>query len=497
MHNNIIIATLLASLLIMTHPFQSKSQVRPAAVAGQFYSGDATELAAQIDGWLASASRVVPQGLSVRAVIVPHAGYVFSGQVAAEAFAQIADTDQYDRIILLGPSHYVALQGASVDAGYSACATPLGEVPIDTAVCHKLLTHKIFSYVPDAHDREHCLEVQLPMLQRRLGKHMPPIVPIVIGTERLPLLRELAQALRSYYDEGRSLFVISSDFSHYPRQADAVVADSATARAIGTGRVQTFLDALATNELRHMPGLVTSACGQCAIATLMLITQGQEGVRYRHLAYRNSGDSSWGDQHRVVGYNAFVVTAPAAGSDFISLTAKHKRLLLEIARHSIEARLMRKSYRLPASLPQAVQQHCGAFVTLHNPGGSLRGCIGLLRSDEPLASVAAQMAQAAALRDPRFEAVDSSELPFLKIEISVLTPLRRIGDVSEFVPGRDGIYLVKDGRSGTFLPQVANETGWNAEQMLGHCARDKAGLRWDDWRSAELYTYRAIVFSEP
>jgi len=148
-----------------------------------------------------------------------------------------------------------------------------------------------------------------------------------------------------------------------------------------------------------------------------------------------------------------------------------------------------------ASFSPALKVHTGAFVTL-NKENRLRGCIGRFMADEPLWKVVQQMAVAAAVQDPRFPPVKPVEMDKTNIEISVLTPLKKINSIDEIKLGRDGIYLVKNNRSGTFLPQVATETGWNLEEFLGHCARDKAGLGWNGWKDAELYTYQAIVFDE-
>ena len=149
----------------------------------------------------------------------------------------------------------------------------------------------------------------------------------------------------------------------------------------------------------------------------------------------------------------------------------------------------------PSALPAALTTHCGAFVTLYKHS-SLRGCIGSFETTAPLYSVVRDMAVASATQDFRFTPVHSSEVRDLRIEISVLTPKRRIASIDEFHLGKHGIYIKKGNRSGTFLPQVAKETGWTKEEFFGHCARDKAGIGWDDWREAELYVYEALVFGE-
>ncbi len=221
-------------------------------------------------------------------------------------------------------------------------------------------------------------------------------------------------------------------------------------------------------------------------------------VRFTPVEYSNSGDSPAGDRGRVVGYWAIAVTrqAPREPESF-GLNNKERKALLSLARRTIEHYLT--TGRMPetasSALPAALSTPCGAFVTLYEHS-SLRGCIGSFETTAPLYSVVREMAVASATQDYRFRPVDASEIGGLRIEISVLTPKRRIASIDEFQLGKHGIYIKKGNRSGTFLPQVAKETGWTKEEFFGHCARDKAGIGWDDWRDAELYVYEALVFGE-
>lgn len=466
-----------------------QGDVRPMAVAGQFYPGEAASLRALLEGFFKeydAASSKEP----VRAVIVPHAGYVFSGAVAASAYAKIPSATKYDRIFILGPSHRAYLEGASVDSRYEWGETPLGRFRIDRTLCRELMDRDdLFTYVPAAHLKEHCIEVQVPFLQYRLDE-MPPVVPVVIGMQRTTVLRKIAAALKPYWNE-RNLFVISSDFSHYPAYEQACEADKRTADAILTGDPGKFAAALAENDRAGCPGLETSACGQCAIAVLLMLMEDRR-LDIEKTAYRNSGDSPYGDREQVVGYNAFVLKEPPSG---FALSDRDKRTLLAIARGSIGSAFDPSEAPDTASVGGTLKVRCGAFVTLHR-NGRLRGCIGAFGEDTPLYRLVGRMARAAAFDDPRFPALKAFELPEVRIEISVLTPLKRIRSADEFHYGREGIFMVKGGRSGTFLPQVADEAGWTKEEFLGHCARDKAGIGWDGWKDAELYTYEAIVFGE-
>ena len=479
---------------------------RKPAFAGRFYEAEPERLKAEVDCFLADAQT---EGAGdVQAVIVPHAGYVFSGGIAGKAFAQIAPKTRYERIFLLGPSHRAAFDGVSVDGGCDDYATPLGKVAVDREVCQELSQKGgMWTYLPEAHRKEHALEVELPFLQARL-EVMPPIVPIVVGTQDRGKLEQAAKELQPYFTP-ENLFVISSDFSHYPSYEDAVRVDKATGDAIQYGSVDAFLKVIAWNADSHVRHLVTSACGQAPIAVLLMMMRQAGGLKMEHLGYCNSGDSVYGGADEVVGYHAFAVKrvsgVPDGKADLaedssraFSLTGDEKRYLLEIARKSMENVLEEDSVPLQydkARLTDRLRMECGAFVTLHLQG-KLRGCIGHLEGSQPLYLTVAEMAHAAAFEDPRFMPVSRDELSAIQIEISVLSPLRKIHSADEFQLGRHGILIVKGNRHGTFLPQVAGETHWTKEEFLGHCARDKAGLSWDGWKDAELYVYEAEVFHE-
>ena len=493
--------------------------VRPATQANRFYTGDARELSEEVDSFLAL-HRNGAKYSNVAAVIVPHAGYYFSGNVAASAYMAIAPKKQYKRIFLLGPSHHEWLDGASVNTEADYYATPLGQVKVDheTAVA---LTDSVFRYRPEAHDKEHCLEVQLPFLQRFFTLHsslitsteVPPIVPIIISTNDYDKLKRMAEALKPYFTD-ENLFVISSDFSHYPSYEDAYEVDARTGKAVESGDVEEFIATINVNARSGKRNLHTSACGEFAIITLMLMLDKQYEVK--HLMYQNSGDIDNHDHNRVVGYHSFAILRNGnngsgqtrTNTDFV-LSDADKGMLKNIAFNSIRDSLDGKPIAQPAltsylspltsdlslltSDLSPLTSKCGAFVSLHKHG-HLRGCIGHFGEDYPLHEIVAEMARAAAFEDPRFMPVTRDELNDLDIEISVLTPMRRIQSLDEFELHRHGIYIKKGYRSGTFLPQVADEVNWTKEEFVGHCSQDKAGLGWDGWRDAELYVYEAIVF---
>ncbi len=487
--------------------------VRPATQANRFYEGNAQRLSQEVDSFLAL-HRGSADSRRVAALIVPHAGYYYSGNVAASAYMALNPKQPYKRIFLLGPSHHEWLDGASVNTEADYYATPLGDVKVDRETGMALTTtdgtdltdfdsakdsERVFFYRAEAHDREHCLEVQLPFLQRRLGD-VPPIVPIIISTNDFQKLSRMAEALKPYFTD-ENLFVISSDFSHYPTYEDAYEADGKTGKAIESGDVGQFIAAIEENARSGKRNLATSACGEFAIITLMLMLDSTYEVK--HLMYQNSGDIGDTDHSRVVGYHSFVIMRNGndgngrtrTNTDFV-LSENDKKMLKEIALQSIKDSLDGKSVSFRDSLMQnypMLSKKCGAFVSLHKHG-HLRGCIGHFGEDTPLYEIVAEMARAAAFEDPRFMPVSREELDDIDIEISVLTPMRRIQSLDEFELHRHGIYIRKGYRSGTFLPQVADEVNWTKEEFVGHCSQDKAGLGWNGWKDAELYVYEAIVF---
>ena len=473
--------------------------VRPATQANRFYTGDAKELSEEVDSLL-TRHRGETAYRNVAALIVPHAGYYFSGNVAAGAYMAIPSDKQFKRIFLLGPSHHEWLDGASVNTVADYYATPLGQVRVDRETALALTAaDSVFRYEPKAHDREHCLEVQLPFLQRFFTIHsslftkdVPPIVPIIISTSDFQKLKRIAEALKPYLTTD-NLFIVSSDFSHYPKYEDACKVDARTGKAVESGDVEQFIAALEENARSGVPGLATSACGELAIATLLMMIDSTYEVK--HLMYQNSGDAEESDHSRVVGYHAFAIVRKS--SQEFSLSEDEKRMLKEIALTSIKDSLNGKEIAVANSslftLHSSLKRKCGAFVSLHKHG-RLRGCIGHFGEDVPLNEIVAEMARAAAFEDPRFMPVTADELSDIDIEISVLTPMRRIQSLDEFELHRHGIYIRRGYRSGTYLPQVADEVNWTKEEFVSHCAQDKAGIGWDGWRDAELYVYEAIVF---
>jgi len=341
--------------------------------------------------------------------------------------------------------------------------------------------------------------VQLPFLQYRL-KNEFQIIPVVIGTQDPSTCQKIASILRPYF-KGNNLFVISTDFSHYPSYEDAQIIDNLTADAIVAKDPDQFMETLKNNSSKDINNLATSCCGWSSTLSLLYMISDNPSFDLHKVLYRNSGDAKYyGDKDRVVGYYAMVVTGPTeqgiTDSEF-SLSDKDKDDLLSIARITIEDYI--SNNEIPdidvSSLSPQVKEHCGAFVSLYKDK-HLRGCIGRFKVDEPLYKIVQQMAVASATKDYRFSRVTESEIKDLHIEISVLTPMRKISSIDEIEMGKHGIYIKKGSASGTFLPQVGSQTGWTKEEFLGHCAKDKARIGWDGWKDAEIFIYEALVFDE-
>jgi AmmeMemoRadiSam system protein B/AmmeMemoRadiSam system protein A len=465
-------------------------EIRKPAFAGSFYDKSRNNLLFHLQQMFVNAQPKKSQQ-PVAALIVPHAGYNYSGTVAASAYQQLPDQTQFNRIYLIGSSHRMAFSGAALYGG-QAFETPLGIVPVDTTAVQELAgASSLFNINNLAHQQEHTLEVQLPFLQYHLKKPFK-IVPIVIGTQKEDDCRLMAQALSSHFHEG-NLFVISSDFSHYPNYNDAQSTDHETAVAILENNPASLHSILEKHRQMDIPNLATSLCSWTSVLTLLHLTQNIPGIEYHHITYQNSGDSPQGDTLQVVGYEAITVTRPTPNK--FSLTTENKNDLLTIARQTLRNTFNKMPDNITAPASGILTQPAGAFVTLY-VNGHLNGCIGQLEPVQPLWLVVKEMALAAAFDDNRFDHLKVEDLPCLEIEISVLTPPVKITDINEIEPGRHGIIIQKGLHRGTFLPQVAQHMHWTREEMLHHCALEKTGIDADGWKSAEIFTYEAIVFKD-
>lgn len=464
---------------------------REAVFVGKFYEENPVKLKQELEQLFKQAK--TNQGLEPIAIISPHAGYVFSGKTAASSFNQIDTTQKYDNVFILAPSHHVLERGAALytKGNYE---TPLGEVNVNIPLCKELIKKfpTLFCENDSAQEKEHSLEVQLPFLQYKLGNKFQ-LVPIVVMTDNADECKQMAAALSPYFN-ARNLFVFSSDLSHYPTFDDANRVDSETIHAILSGNPDSLLLLTSDKNLKSVKNLFTRLCGKSPVLVLMYLTQSSPEYSYHLIEYSNSAQSEYGDKERVVGYGSIAVKHE--NNEDVLFTEKEKLLMLKIAHDAIINHLQdNPSPTLNIPENSQLNQPMGAFVSLYKKG-ALRGCIGTFHADEALYKTIQEMAIASAMHDHRFEPVELEEMEEISIEISVLTPLKKINNIHEIVLGKHGIYIKKGGCSGTFLPQVADKTHWTLEEFLGHCAEDKAGIGWNGWKDADIYTYEAIVFGE-
>ena len=494
--------------LIITVPQEAgrgaEPKVRPAGVAGGFYPADPKELTQMIDGLLAH--NAVPQvpGPLV-ALICPHAGYMFTGPVAAACFAQLKGR-KYTRVVVIAPSHYVNFPFSSIYDG-DAYATPLGNVPVDEDFRAKLAklssTIKISDrgHAKEAENAEHALEVQLPWLQRTLGEFK--LVPIIMGDQNYGLERALgralAKALLAETPEARAqtLILVSSDLSHYHPYDYANNIDHQTLQAIEDWD---YLS-LSRNFAMWERGVQTwEACGGGPIVAGMIAAEGLGATHAQILKYANSGDAT-GDKTRVVGYGAVAITrasaAEAKKSAEFSLTSREKDALMKIARASVETAVRdRKMYLVGSTGFPRLEEARGAFVTLKEHG-ELRGCIGYITPMKSLAETVRDVAAYAALEDTRFTPVTTKELPLLEYEVSVMSPLRRVLDIKEIKVGKHGLIMKQGEIEGILLPQVPVEEHWDRDTFIEETCL-KAGLPRQAWKDddTDIFMFTALVFGE-
>ncbi len=482
--------------------------VREPVAAGGFYPGEQGQLRAMVDEVL---ERAPVRGGAPRAVIVPHAGYVFSGPVAAEAFRCWKGV-QARRVILLGPSHHVGFSGAALPAkDITGFATPLGVLPVDRAAVRRLRTRPEFDGPARAHEPEHSLEVELPFIQRTLGK--VSIVPILIGarTDRDTATR-IARALTPLL--GPDTFIVaSSDFTHHGASYgySPFPLEGLGKRLVELGRATAgraaALDPLGFREQVEVAG--DTVCGAQPIEVLLELVSHAFTGSGRVLDVATSGQVS-GDWSRCVTYAA--VAFDGAWSSWRedgerpqlgSLTPQEKRALLGLARatfethtgHGPELARWFEGHHVKGNLAAIA----GAFVTLNHKGRpkaeALRACMGSIVGVRPLAEQVIRSAEMAA-HDPRFRELQNEELPHLSVEVSVLSPLKRVAGPGAIRLGLHGVVLRKGRHGAVYLPQVATETGWDLETFLSHLSA-KAGLDPDAWRTgAQFEVFTAQVFSE-
>jgi len=471
-----------------------KENVHPCAGAGRWFPADADRLKQMVDGFLGEPAAEIPRRPA--AMIVPHAGYQYSGAVAGKGYATLKGRS-YKRVIILGPSHQTAVRGASVLRA-DAYETPLGRIPVDAEARDALLKCPVVREQPAAHAGEWSVENQLPMLQRALKDFA--MVEVIVGVMTPAERTALAETLRGLADSG-TLLVVGTDFTHYgPRFGYVPFEDRVAERLadLNDKAVAKILGLDPGGWDRFIAETGDTVCGEAAVGLLLEALKPWGDVEGRRVAFDTSGRIT-GDWENSVTYASIVLwrTGEAA-----YLQGPEKQTLLRLARDVLGEFLKTGKSALDESrydITETLKRPGAAFVTLKNHG-RLRGCIGTFLPRAPLYQAVAEMACAAA-QDFRFrgDPVTSAELGDIDIEISVLTPLEKVADpLREIELGRHGIYIEGEGRSGCFLPQVAAETGWSKGEFLSHCAGEKAGLAPDAWKKpgVTVYRFEAHVFGE-
>jgi AmmeMemoRadiSam system protein B/AmmeMemoRadiSam system protein A len=504
-------------------------RVRSPILAGSWYEGDPAALDSSAARFLrgegrpavpfpegsAEARRWVEEGRYPVALVVPHAGHVYSGPCAGLTLGLLRGAN-IRRVVLIGPSHRLSFRGAALPED-AAFATPLGRIELDRDAIKALSGRPGFEVNEPAHASEHSLEIELPLLQKALPRGFT-LVPIVIGRMSREELQSIGAAVAALLAEPGTVLVVSSDFTHFGANYDYQPFRTEVPRRLAEldgGAVRKILSRDLAGFEAYLDSTDATICGAAPIRILIQALKGRD-LEGRCVDYYRSGDMM-ADFANTVSYaglaffpaphaggqaEADVAKMPAATSGPRSLDAREQAFLLDLARQTVRAAVRRRP--LPTTeLPEGIfadsplREQRGVFVTLtERRDGQLRGCIGSILGDRPLVEGVIENAVNAALHDPRFLAVTPDEEPRLHLEISVLTPLRSVPGPEAIVIGRDGVLLEKQGRRAVFLPQVAPEQGWDVPTMLRHLAM-KAGLDPDDWKQgASFQTFQAQVFEE-
>lgn len=490
-----ILSTVILMAVFSSLSAQSNYPNRKSVMDGKFYPKDSAALKRYLEIQM-NQIILAPDSHRIRAIIAPHAGYSYSGEVAAYAFASLRDNPKYKNVFLIGASHVAAFDGASVYPG-GAFETPIGNIKVNDEIAAELRKNKVFDFPPTFHLDDHVLEVELPFLQHVLvGEYK--IIPIVIGTKNLKLLDKISNLLLPYFNDD-NLFVISTDLSHYPSYSNAIKTDTKVISSILTGSSSEFTRVVKENEESGIDNYVTAICGFSAVYTLLKIGE-LSGNQYsfQKLKYMNSGDVS-GDYNRVVGYTAITmryISSEKDEADSLSFNEVEQNQMFTIARNAIK-----KQFGIPpdsiGTIENKLKCKCGVFVTLYLDG-KLRGCIGTFRQDRELYENIREMAYAAAFNDRRFSPLSKEEFDKVNIEISILTPMQKIDNIDEIEIGKHGIYIKQGILSGTYLPQVAVEQGWDAEEFVSHCSQYKVGIGKDGWKNknSEIFIYESLIYKE-
>lgn len=466
--------------------------IRQSAVAGQFYPENKNQLIETILDFLKNVYPDQPKDQTIIGLLSPHAGYQFSGQIAAWGYKLLLNK-KIDKVILIGQSHHQSFNSAIID-GCDYWQTPLGEIPVDINLRNQLIKSSNFKINSEVHRIEHSLEVQLPFLQATIKSEFK-ILPILVGDDFPAEAQIIAHQLSQIIIQNNAIFIISSDLSHYPDYYQADLSDHKILKSISSGSVEKFQETVAEINQNNIPNLLTPACGQGAIKIGLHLANSVKVNSIKILQSANSGDFGSG-KDKVVGYGSVGFFKERRDN---LLNYQEQKTILDIATEVIE------SYANTGIMPdfqrfqpkeEVLNQKRGIFVTIKE-NSHLRGCIGTIEPIYPIWLGVAKMALSAAFQDPRFNPVSVDELDNLEYEISILSPCQKIDNWHIIELGKDGVIVSGQGKSGVFLPQVAEETGWDLETFLNHLCIDKAGLPADSWKNgiANLYIFQVQKFS--
>jgi MEMO1 family protein len=478
----------------------ASNEVRSTAVAGSFYSSDPEKLKLAIQKFLEESPELAIE--TPVAILAPHAGYIYAGQIYADAYRQVMGR-HYDVVVILGTNHTTG-RFAGISLGdYSAFRTPLGDAVIDQEIVSALLKEsKDCNRDREVHVKEHSIEVQIPYIQVLFPQ--AKIVPAVIYPPDLDLCNRFGESLARILKNRRALIVISTDLSHYPDSKDALKIDRLSLETIAKLDSTKIISLMRT---LNVPSLDTRACGEASILAGLAAAKSLGAKSATIAGYANSGDIALESSGHAVGYGAVVFARDdraasakafdraAPASSAAPLQDIEKKSLLSFARETIHRYLTTETIPLPRGFPARMAFPQGAFVTL-TKNEQLRGCIGHISPDFELGKTVGAMAYQAAFHDPRFLPVQLNELKKIEIEISILSPMKSIKASEEIIVGRDGVFLTKGSSSAVFLPQVATENNWDRNEMLDHLCI-KAGLSKGCWKhDAGFQIFQAEVFNE-
>jgi len=473
-------------------------QKRPPAVAGQFYPAQPQALQQKVDQLLAAAVPKTAAG-QLRALIVPHAGYQYSGRTAGKAFALAQLQADFERVVILAPSHHLGMSQVSV-GHYDRYSTPLGDMRVDVNACKQLLmTGDLFNTDVNAHAAEHALEVQVPFVQTILPQAQ--LIPLVCGQLNRGQINAVAEILVQQFWDRRTLWIVSSDFTHYGHAFGYVPFQTNVRRRLhelDRGAIAYIEQLDSAGFLDYVERTEATICGSVPIAILLsAAAHAAQPLKSRLLEYITSGDMTHDYTHSV-SYAALAICEDMPASlPVLELTDSEQHFLLDWAQAAIDARLQgtEPAEPEPHHLTPTLLQPAATFVTLHLDG-NLRGCIGEMQPRLPLYRSVSKNAQAAAFADSRFRPISAAEAAALHLEITVLSALQPIDSTAEIKLGRHGIHMEKNGYSAVFLPQVPVEQNWDLQTTLHHLSA-KAGLPAAAWQhGTRFHVFEAFIFAQ-